>query len=85
MFGSGKVTLSCLSGGCQATFPISQVAKALPANLFAKYEERLAEVSVVGIADLVKCPFCSYMGTFVQAWLPGSRARTRRGSVLTVS
>ena len=40
------------------------MGKALPPSLLEKYEQRLAEASMVGLEGLVKCPFCPYAGPF---------------------
>lgn len=51
-----------------------QLKKALPEHLYAKYDERVAEASMVGIENLVKCPFCSYAGTAVSLTQPSKLA-----------
>ena len=47
-FGQGKAALVCMSDGCDGTFPMSQLRKALPTNILEKYEDRVQEESLSG-------------------------------------
>ncbi|XP_033115083.1 uncharacterized protein LOC117115415 isoform X2 [Anneissia japonica] len=62
IYGSGKLKLSCMTDGCEAGFPKSQLDKCLPKDMIAKYEDRQKEESLnlAGIDDLVKCPSCEF-------------------------
>ncbi|KAI8512126.1 hypothetical protein Bbelb_087650 [Branchiostoma belcheri] len=62
VFGSGQASLSCMTDGCDSTFPMGQLEKALPENMLKKYEERLEEenINLAGLDDLVRCPSCDY-------------------------
>lgn len=61
-FGQGKATLVCMSDGCDGTFPMSQLKKALPTNILEKYEDRVQEesLSLAQMEDLVRCPSCDF-------------------------
>ena len=61
-FGQGKAALVCMSDGCDGTFPMSQLRKALPTNILEKYEDRVQEesLSLAQMDDLVRCPSCDY-------------------------
>lgn len=61
-FGQGKASLVCMSDGCDGTFPMSQLRKALPTNILEKYEDRVQEesLSLAQMDDLVRCPSCDY-------------------------
>ena len=48
-FGQGKAALVCMSDGCDGTFPMSQLRKALPTNILEKYEDSCTRrISVFG-------------------------------------
>ncbi|XP_022801749.1 E3 ubiquitin-protein ligase RNF216-like [Stylophora pistillata] len=61
-FGQGKTTLACMSDGCEGTFPMSQLKKALPIKILEKYEDRVQEesLSLAQMDDFVRCPFCDF-------------------------
>lgn len=61
-FGQGKATLTCLTDGCDGTFPLSQLKKALPTNILEKYEDRVKEESLLlaQMDDFVRCPSCDF-------------------------
>ena len=61
-FGQGKAALVCMSDGCDGTFPMSQLRKALPTNILEKYEDRVQEesLSLAQMDDLVRCPSCDF-------------------------
>lgn len=67
-FGQGKADLTCMSDGCDSTFPMSQLKKALPTNVLEKYEDRVQEESLLlaQMDDFVRCPSCDFA-----AILPG--------------
>eukprot|EP00245_Coleochaete_scutata_P004126 TRINITY_DN16388_c0_g1_i1.p1 TRINITY_DN16388_c0_g1~~TRINITY_DN16388_c0_g1_i1.p1 ORF type:complete len:720 (-),score=138.25 TRINITY_DN16388_c0_g1_i1:787-2946(-) len=53
--------LQCMNtDGCEETFPLSEVKRALPEHILAKYEERQAEDALMKaqLEGLVRCPFC---------------------------
>ncbi|KAG0607036.1 hypothetical protein M758_9G187900 [Ceratodon purpureus] len=55
-------SLPCMdTSGCEEFFPWSEVKRALPPDVLAKYEQRQAEDAVVQakITGLVYCPFCN--------------------------
>ncbi|XP_024395711.1 uncharacterized protein [Physcomitrium patens] len=55
-------SLACMdTSGCEEYFPWSEVKRALPSDVFAKYEQRQAEDAVVQakLTGLVYCPFCN--------------------------
>ncbi|XP_061182295.1 uncharacterized protein LOC133190621 [Saccostrea echinata] len=62
VFGHGKTSLLCMSDGCEASFPKSQLDKALPANILDKYNDRVQEESInlAALDDLVRCPHCDF-------------------------
>ncbi|CAH1273306.1 RNF216 [Branchiostoma lanceolatum] len=62
VFGAGQAALSCMTDGCDSTFPLGQLEKALPENMLKKYQERLEEenINLAGLDDLVRCPSCDY-------------------------
>ncbi|KAL3878016.1 hypothetical protein ACJMK2_035652 [Sinanodonta woodiana] len=62
VFGQGKAELSCMTESCKATFPLSQLMKALPAHIISKYEDRIQEenINLADLEDLVRCPFCDF-------------------------
>ncbi|XP_035694597.1 E3 ubiquitin-protein ligase RNF216-like [Branchiostoma floridae] len=62
VFGAGQASLSCMTDGCDSTFPMGQLEKALPENMLKKYQERLEEenINLAGLDDLVRCPSCDY-------------------------
>ena len=61
-FGQGKAALTCMSDGCDGTFPFSQLKKALPTNILEKYEDRVQEESLLlaQMDDFVRCPSCDF-------------------------
>lgn len=61
-FGQGKAALVCMSDGCDGTFPMSQLRKALPTNILEKYEDRVQEesLSLAQMDDFVQCPSCDF-------------------------
>lgn len=61
-FGQGKAALVCMSDGCDGTFPLSQLQKALPTNILEKYEDRVQEesLSLAQMDDFVRCPSCDF-------------------------
>ena len=61
-FGQGKAALTCMSDGCDGTFPFSQLKKALPINILEKYEDRVQEESLLmaQMEDFVRCPSCDF-------------------------
>ena len=61
-FGQGKAALTCMSDGCDSTFPMSQLKKALPTNVLEKYEDRVQEESLLlaQMDDFVRCPSCDF-------------------------
>ena len=61
-FGQGKAALVCMSDGCDGTFPMSQLRKALPTNILEKYEDRVQEesLSLAQMDDFVRCPSCDF-------------------------
>ena len=61
-FGQGKAALVCMSDGCDGTFPMSQLKKALPTNILEKYEDRVQEESLLlaQMDDFVRCPSCDF-------------------------
>lgn len=61
-FGQGKAALVCMSNGCDGTFPMSQLRKALPTNILEKYEDRVQEesLSLAQMDDFVRCPSCDF-------------------------
>lgn len=61
-FGQGKASLFCMSDGCDGTFPMSQLRKALPTNILEKYEDRVQEesLSLAQMDDFVRCPACDF-------------------------
>lgn len=67
-FGQGKTTLVCMSDGCEGTFPMSQLKKALPAKILEKYEDRVQEESLTlaQMDDFVQCPYCDFAAILPQ-------------------
>ncbi|GBG65676.1 hypothetical protein CBR_g51976 [Chara braunii] len=64
-FGNLSATgaLLCMdTSGCNATFPQSEVRRALSPQVLAKYEQRQGEDSVARaqLTGLVRCPFCDF-------------------------
>lgn len=61
-FGQGKAALTCMTDGCDGTFPMSQLKKALPTNILSKYEDRVQEesLSLAQMDDFVRCPSCDF-------------------------
>jgi len=61
-FGQGKAALTCMTDGCDGTFPLSQLKKALPSNILEKYEDRVQEESLLlaQMDDFVRCPSCDF-------------------------
>ena len=41
IYGSSKLTLSCMTQGCETTFPLSQLKRALNEDMLEKYMERV--------------------------------------------
>lgn len=62
VFGQGKAILSCMTGDCDSTFPMTQLQRSLESNILSKYEDRLAEESLclAEMDDLVRCPHCDF-------------------------
>ncbi|XP_026202458.1 E3 ubiquitin-protein ligase RNF216 isoform X2 [Anabas testudineus] len=62
VFGSGKLELSCMEGGCPCSYPMCELEKVLPENILCKYNERQAEEAVAATCadELVRCPFCNF-------------------------
>lgn len=62
VYGSGKAILRCMTPDCESTFPVSQLQKALPADILTKYEDRMQEESILlaEMEDLVRCPSCGF-------------------------
>lgn len=62
VFGSGKLELSCMEGGCPCSYPVFELEKVLPENILYKYYERQAEEAVAATCadELVRCPFCNF-------------------------
>ncbi|XP_022063518.2 E3 ubiquitin-protein ligase RNF216 [Acanthochromis polyacanthus] len=62
VFGSGKLELSCMEGGCPCSYPVCELEKVLPENILCKYYERQAEEAVAATCadELVRCPFCNF-------------------------
>ena len=62
VYGSAKAMLMCMTDGCESTFPVSQLQKALPVHILTKYEDRMQEESLLlaEMEDLVRCPSCDY-------------------------
>ncbi|XP_075888414.1 uncharacterized protein rnf216 [Nelusetta ayraudi] len=61
VFGTGKLELSCMYGGCLCSYPACELEKVLPENILCKYYERQAEEAVASSCadELVRCPFCN--------------------------
>eukprot|EP00731_Ephydatia_muelleri_P028498 Em0020g142a len=59
-YGAGKTEILCLSAECKARVPKSQLQRALPDDLLAKFEERQQEevIRLAGIPGLFRCPSC---------------------------
>ncbi|XP_033734430.1 uncharacterized protein LOC117323354 isoform X2 [Pecten maximus] len=62
VFGAGKADLKCMTEGCDASYPVAQLNKALPSNILSKYEDRVQEenLNLADLADLVRCPQCDF-------------------------
>ncbi|CAC5369960.1 RNF216 [Mytilus coruscus] len=62
VFGHGKADLLCMTDGCDASYPMSQLQKALSSNILSKYEDRVQEenINLADLADLVRCPSCDF-------------------------
>ncbi|XP_060067162.1 uncharacterized protein LOC132547423 [Ylistrum balloti] len=62
VFGAGKADLQCMTDGCDASFPVTQLSKALPSNILSKYEDRVQEenLNLADLPDLVRCPYCDF-------------------------
>ncbi|CAH1774638.1 unnamed protein product [Owenia fusiformis] len=58
VFGQGQSKLTCMSDGCDMTFPMAQLKKTLPDKTLAKYEERCQEeaINLADMENLVRCP-----------------------------
>ncbi|XP_071128378.1 protein PF3D7_1417600-like [Mytilus edulis] len=62
VFGHGKADLLCMTDGCDASYPMSQLQKALSSNILSKYEDRVQEenINLADLTDLVRCPSCDF-------------------------
>ncbi|XP_052233006.1 E3 ubiquitin-protein ligase RNF216-like [Dreissena polymorpha] len=62
VFGQGKADLKCMTDRCGSSFPKSQLVRALPREMLARYEDRVAEenLKLADLGDLVKCPHCEF-------------------------
>ncbi|XP_052236653.1 uncharacterized protein LOC127848315 isoform X3 [Dreissena polymorpha] len=62
VFGQGKADLKCMTDMCGSSFPKSQLVRALPREMLARYEDRVAEenLNLADLGDLVKCPHCEF-------------------------
>ncbi|XP_046894112.1 E3 ubiquitin-protein ligase RNF216 [Hypomesus transpacificus] len=62
VFGSGRLELSCMEGGCPCSFPVCELEKVLPESILGKYYERQAEEAVAATCadELVRCPSCHF-------------------------
>ncbi|XP_074648198.1 uncharacterized protein LOC141903784 isoform X2 [Tubulanus polymorphus] len=62
VYGQGKAKLLCMTDGCDATFPTSQINAALPESVRARYEDRVRDeaINLAKIDDLVSCPHCDF-------------------------
>ncbi|XP_033731104.1 E3 ubiquitin-protein ligase RNF216-like, partial [Pecten maximus] len=62
VFGAGKADLKCMTEGCDASYPVAQLNKALPSNILSKYEDRVQEenLNLADLPDLVRCPQCDF-------------------------
>lgn len=51
-----------MTDGCDASYPMSQLQKALSSNILSKYEDRVQEENIylADLADLVRCPSCDF-------------------------
>ncbi|XP_057310878.1 uncharacterized protein LOC130648798 [Hydractinia symbiolongicarpus] len=61
-FGEGNIHLSCMTDGCDSTFPFSQMKKALPESIMQRYYERVKDedLKLANIDNLVRCPGCEF-------------------------
>ncbi|XP_064624301.1 uncharacterized protein LOC135485879 isoform X2 [Lineus longissimus] len=62
VFGQGKMSLSCMTDGCSASFPRSQLESTLSDKILHQYDDRCQEeaINLAGIDNLVGCPFCDF-------------------------
>ncbi|KAK6170736.1 hypothetical protein SNE40_019051 [Patella caerulea] len=62
VFGSGKLDLSCMTDGCDSSFPGSQLELCLAQDVLEKYQDRVREenLNLADIEDLVRCPGCDF-------------------------
>jgi len=62
VFGSSKTSMDCMTSGCKSSFPPGQIKLALPPELAARYDERLAEDNLLKaeVENLKRCPHCNY-------------------------
>ncbi|XP_022085000.1 mucin-17-like isoform X2 [Acanthaster planci] len=62
VYGQGKAHLTCMTDGCDSSYPRDQLEKCLSANDMAKYDERVQEESIqlAGMDGLVRCPHCDF-------------------------
>ncbi|OWF43516.1 E3 ubiquitin-protein ligase [Mizuhopecten yessoensis] len=62
VFGAGKADLMCMTEGCDASYPVTQLSKALPSSILSKYEDRVQEenLNLADLSDLVRCPHCDF-------------------------
>lgn len=62
VFGYAQGELRCLTEDCQSTFPRSELWRALPGELYSKYEARVAQdnIDTAGLENFIKCISCDY-------------------------
>ena len=62
IYGSGKVQLFCMTHGCDSTFPMSQLKKALQEGMMEKYMERVQneDIKLANLHNLINCPNCDF-------------------------
>ncbi|XP_067950008.1 E3 ubiquitin-protein ligase RNF216-like isoform X2 [Watersipora subatra] len=66
--GQGKSTLLCMATDCDASFPRSQMERALSDSILQKFDERIQQesLSMADLPNLVRCPGCNYAAEIVE-------------------
>ncbi|BFZ02715.1 hypothetical protein BsWGS_05754 [Bradybaena similaris] len=62
IFGSGKVSVTCMTSECTGEYPRCELARCLDSKVLSKLEERtmLENLNTAKLEDLVRCPYCDY-------------------------
>ncbi|BFZ02714.1 hypothetical protein BsWGS_05753 [Bradybaena similaris] len=68
LYGTGKVSVTCMTPECAAQYPQNELARCLDSKVLSKLEERilLENLNKAKIEDLVRCPYCDYAAILPQ-------------------